>query len=708
MTLSNIKNRIKEMAQSDAEFELTESIKLREIKVGRLRVFGLPDGHFAAADVETGVVEYFATRNDAEPALFAAQIEALFEERLKTFTGPLVSASYVYVFEADNPQFKAHLKAKRDDFQHLSSFDVTWIKAPTAAFTQMAFKRLYKTGTRYLIMGPREHEIEPVGPNFVRRKDPDNWHVNMRSDFIEINALGSTHEAFYYSSNYKNGVIRVPISHPKAHILTLAPMKYWEDMGIFWRKGRDGKSHLDFEAIRNYLMSLSAEMGEYTLVQMLSSGYYYNPESERCYARSGFITYGAAPKDVIHAYGRPIYVPKSPESKVQIKLLCEIFDSFCWSEPYMGRVLLGWVLLAPFSGALKFRPHCWINGETSAGKTWIFENVVCPLLGSLYCGFTMGTTEAGLIRGLEGMALPVVHDEFESDQDFKKSAKMSLIEFFRGCSTSAGDNMSIKKGMQGSANTVQSFKSACMVLLGSIRNCLETPQDSSRFLVLDLDKQKRKPEFKKIRDICEKDTGNLHNIFKVHVDTAFHNFKMILHHIKRWEDKLKEQYPDLNHHSARCIAGINGMLKFYDIEIENVEKMVDKFENYAISEADNILDHIFFQQFWYEGQRKNLLYYVRGAARRVGQEDTLYGPALRIHGMTVERAGARVDLYISVRNRAFNFNIVKPMGVRNWLSLLTNDHRIKAVNSNKIVIKDVFSYIGGLNEDTKRQAADEA
>ena len=708
MKLASIKQKIRELTNV-RKFELTDAQREGKLELGEFFVFGLRDGHFAAAHKTSGEVQYFAISGDPKPALFQAQIEALYSETLASCMGSVVRASYVYILPEDYPPFKSNLQAERDNYQHLSSFDVTWIKAPTKALTQIAFKMLYKTGTRYIVLGAREHEIEPIGPNFVRRASLKDWHVNMRSDFIEINALGSTSDAFYYSSNYKNGVLKMPISHPKTHILALAPKKYWADMGIFWKKARNGKEYLCFEMVGEYLQSLSAKVGEYSLTNMLSSGYYFNSKTSKCYARSGFITYGVAPKGVQHAYGRYIYVPKMPEREPRIKFLREIFDSFCWAEPHMGRVLLGWVLLAPFSGALKFRPHCWINGETSAGKTWVFENVVCPLLGDLYCGFTMGTTEAGLIRGLQGMALPVVHDEFESDQQNKAVHKQRLVEFFRGCSTSTGDQMSITKGVQG-GNATQSFKSACMVLLGSIKNCLETPQDTARFIVLELNKRMRKKIFNEVRYKCEGNASELNDIFKVHVDKVFHEFKSVLYNIRRSEKNIKESYPDLSDHSARCIAGVDGMLKFYGMELnpEELKKTVDKFKIHAIRESDNMLDSIFLQEFWHDSHKRNLLYYIRGAIRRLGQKDGVYDNTLKWFGIKMHVEGKKVDITINTRNRIFAHYIGKNMGARNWRALLMNDERVEPISDQSFKISDLFSYIGGVDGNSKGKESEQA
>ena len=673
-----------------SRLELTELKRKEKMRRGKFVALGAEDG-FCLINTESGEVNVWGVSKWNPLKYLNVQGH-----------GPKCLDSYIYIAPDQDSaaKLRARLAVERDRHQHLCSHGVTWIDCKTPYFTQHAFKLVTHPEARVIIIGKRKHEIEQVGANVIRRESLDNWHVNMRSDFIEITALGSTPDAFYYSSNYKNGMLKVPVSHPKSHLLALAPQEYWEKTGRFWSIDKKrGHEFLDFDKIGQYLMTLSAKTGEFTAANMLSSGYYWNEKTKKCYARSGYITSGVAPEGVQHAYGRYIYVPKVPEEKVNISFFKRVFNSLCWADDYQAKVLLGWVLLAPFSGALKYRPHCWINGESSAGKTWVFENVIMPMLGKLSCGFTMGTTEAGLIRGLMGMALPIVHDEFESDSQSKSDTKRNLIEFFRGCSTSTGHTMSLTKGSR-MGDFTQQFKACSMVLLGSIRNSLTTPQDASRFLTIELDRNKRKAEFKQIRYICEKGHDNLHNMFKAHIDRTFYNFDKVLARIEKRERQLMDENPDVTFHSLRCIAALDGMLHFYGLDFtkEEIKKMLDKFKMHDIKESESLLDQIFFTQFWSYSHKTCIDTMLRNAISRMladKQHDFFDGELKRLGVQFKITDAGDAHVVLCHENRVFRHEIVKHLKAKNWRQLMLSDRRVEPVSERSIVIKNYLSFVGG-------------
>ena len=51
---------------------------------------------------------------------------------------------------------------------------------------------------------------------------------------------------------------------------------------------------------------------------------------------------------------------------------------------------------ATVCGALPWRPHLWVTSETGAGKTWVLDNLVRPVLAALALLAQGKTTEAGL------------------------------------------------------------------------------------------------------------------------------------------------------------------------------------------------------------------------------------------------------------------------------------------------------------------------
>jgi putative DNA primase/helicase len=77
-----------------------------------------------------------------------------------------------------------------------------------------------------------------------------------------------------------------------------------------------------------------------------------------------------------------------------------------------GDLLAGWIVLAPFSGALRWRPHIWVTGTAGAGETTVVNDIIKPLV-AVAVGAEGPTTEAGLRGELKGAALPVLFDEVE-------------------------------------------------------------------------------------------------------------------------------------------------------------------------------------------------------------------------------------------------------------------------------------------------------
>ena len=61
--------------------------------------------------------------------------------------------------------------------------------------------------------------------------------------------------------------------------------------------------------------------------------------------------------------------------------LLDMIMSRHWKHDGSGFLLMGWMALGPFCGALDWRPHVWITGTKGCGKTKIIELFVLPLSG---------------------------------------------------------------------------------------------------------------------------------------------------------------------------------------------------------------------------------------------------------------------------------------------------------------------------------------
>lgn len=104
-----------------------------------------------------------------------------------------------------------------------------------------------------------------------------------------------------------------------------------------------------------------------------------------------------------------------PLSNKDANKLIQICAMPKWKRPISGTLLAGWLVVAPFGGALRWRPHIFITGPKGAGKSTIVEMVVEEVLGRSALRQDGGSTEAGLRQAVGNSSSPIVMDEFEGE-----------------------------------------------------------------------------------------------------------------------------------------------------------------------------------------------------------------------------------------------------------------------------------------------------
>lgn len=142
------------------------------------------------------------------------------------------------------------------------------------------------------------------------------------------------------------------------------------------------------------------------------------------------------------------------------------------------RVLLGWVGCAYLAGALRWRPHIWVSGDTSTGKSTL-EILIRNLLGKAALRVA-DTTKAYIAQRLKSAARPVLLDEIERDVD--ASRQKQIVELATLASTEGQAGL----GRGSPDGTTRDYMiRACFYFSSIIRAPLK-PQDRSRIHVVDL------------------------------------------------------------------------------------------------------------------------------------------------------------------------------------------------------------------------------
>ncbi len=188
-----------------------------------------------------------------------------------------------------------------------------------------------------------------------------------------------------------------------------------------------------------------------------------------------------------------------PLSAARASRLMDLCMCCPWEDTgSMGRLLAGWLVIAPICGAMPWRPHLWITGEAGSGKTWIYDSIIRPVLGLIALEVQGKTTEAG-VRGDLGLdARPVVFDEFETQNEADRSRVQHVLDLARQASSE--DGAAIVKGTQTGGSRRYRIRS-CFAFM-SINLGLQQAADESRTVTLGVsplaDKTAREAAFQEL------------------------------------------------------------------------------------------------------------------------------------------------------------------------------------------------------------------
>jgi hypothetical protein len=141
-------------------------------------------------------------------------------------------------------------------------------------------------------------------------------------------------------------------------------------------------------------------------------------------------------------------------------------------------LMLGWLALAPICGVLNWRPHCFVYGPPRCGKTTLHQ-LAAKLLDPLVISTDGQSSEAGIRQKLGPDSLPIIIDEFESDQ--KATNLKNVIKLARSAS-SAEDP--VLRGTAG--GQAMQFSLRTMFFFCAINPRGLSPADLSRILLFEM------------------------------------------------------------------------------------------------------------------------------------------------------------------------------------------------------------------------------
>ena len=145
----------------------------------------------------------------------------------------------------------------------------------------------------------------------------------------------------------------------------------------------------------------------------------------------------------------------SPAKIDKAKDIARAVLQYRWASQDDGRRFLGWIVAAMVGGALEWRPHLWLTSPAKAGKTWLFDHVLTPLMGSAMMPIA-DASPAGVARFTGNSSLPIGIDEAEPAHQWV----MDLLPTLRVASSGAGAR--IRADAHGGVNVSHSRFSAIL------------------------------------------------------------------------------------------------------------------------------------------------------------------------------------------------------------------------------------------------------
>jgi len=131
------------------------------------------------------------------------------------------------------------------------------------------------------------------------------------------------------------------------------------------------------------------------------------------------------------------------------RLLIDLFKAQLFSNKIGAFAALGWCLIAPFCSFLSWRPPIWIIGPGRAGKSYLIDNIMSPLVGSFCYNGSGRDSESAIRRSIGQNGQPAIIDETEPRTPDARKRLDSQIDLVRNGTSDASMKISLSNGSGG-------------------------------------------------------------------------------------------------------------------------------------------------------------------------------------------------------------------------------------------------------------------
>lgn len=264
----------------------------------------------------------------------------------------------------------------------------------------------------------------------------------------------------------------------KTHLLNLRGVEWWTER---YPGGAKGWERAISEII--YLSNLA----DFDPDRMRGRGAWSEPDGAICY-HNGKQTIGDRDPDRVYLRRavKHIGIKNQPATATERhQILVAASDlTFATTADYVRT--LGWSVLAPFAGALPWRPAGLLTAASGTGKTTIINSIVQPLAQPIVCSGGESTA-AGIRQRIGVDSCAVVVEEAEADTQKKRQNRDDTFSLMRQ-STSDNSPDVLKGTVDGKGI---SFRLRSMFFFVSVSPEIDAEADENRIFRVGL----RKPDY---------------------------------------------------------------------------------------------------------------------------------------------------------------------------------------------------------------------
>lgn len=308
--------------------------------------------------------------------------------------------------------------------------------------------------------------------------------------------LGYDRDVIYYLPRGRGQLVALSnAAHTENNMLALAGLDYWEARypnkgGVNWTAAKDEA----FRAIEDRGLGTFKPHD-----QMRGVGAWLDEGRTILHVGNKLIVDGSEvhPWDLksqsVYEIGRALDIDLGdPLPSSESRKLADLCNMLPFENPdTAGALLSGWLVIAPLCGMLPWRPHMWITGPASSGKSTVMSKIIGPVLGKIALKIEGATTEAGIRQELGADARPVVFDEAEAENEQAQGRIAKILELARTAASESGGT--VLKGTAGQTGAI-SFRIRSCFVFSSINQSAKELADEQRILSLTMSKPKNNPE----------------------------------------------------------------------------------------------------------------------------------------------------------------------------------------------------------------------